>query len=139
MQHRLEPHPRKVGVRLPGKGNSNSRGARLVHLIITMINWIRTRRFSLKDFDLYNTLDLGWDPSAPKVPFPPHRVGLSFEPSLSLSQYQKRHLSFSLSLFLSISLYLSLFVSLFLGISDGIALYLSLCLCLSLSLSLSLS
>jgi len=28
---------RKVDVRLPGKGNSNSHGARPVHLIITMI------------------------------------------------------------------------------------------------------
>jgi len=31
---------------LPGKGNSNSRGARPVHLIITMIKWIRTRRLT---------------------------------------------------------------------------------------------
>ena len=35
---------RKVDVRLPGKGNSSSHGARPVHLIITMIKWIRTRR-----------------------------------------------------------------------------------------------
>ena len=35
---------RKVDVRLPGKGNSNSHGARPVHLIITMIKWIRTSR-----------------------------------------------------------------------------------------------
>jgi len=33
--------PRKVDVRLPGKGNSNSHGARPVHLIITMIKWVR--------------------------------------------------------------------------------------------------
>ena len=33
---------RKVDIRLPGKGNSNSHGARPVHLIITMIKWIRT-------------------------------------------------------------------------------------------------
>ena len=32
---------RKVDVRLPGKGNSNSYGARPLHLIITMIKWIR--------------------------------------------------------------------------------------------------
>ena len=31
------PPDRKVDVRLPGKGNSNSHGARPVHLIITMI------------------------------------------------------------------------------------------------------
>ena len=39
---------RKVDVRLHGKGNSNSHGARPVHLIITMIKWIRTSRLSLK-------------------------------------------------------------------------------------------
>ena len=30
----------KVDVRLPGKGNENSHGARPVHLIITMIKWM---------------------------------------------------------------------------------------------------
>ena len=35
---------RKVDVRLPGKGDSNSHGARPVHLIITKLRWIRTRR-----------------------------------------------------------------------------------------------
>ena len=39
---------RKVDVRLPGKGNSNSHGARPVHLILTMIQWIRTSRLSIK-------------------------------------------------------------------------------------------
>ena len=34
---------------LPGKGNSNSHGARPVHLIITMIEWIRTSRLSMKN------------------------------------------------------------------------------------------
>ena len=38
-----------VDVRLPGKGNSNSHGARPVHLINTMIKWIRTRRLSIKN------------------------------------------------------------------------------------------
>ena len=33
---------------LPGKGNSNSHGARPVRLIITMIKWIRTSTFSIK-------------------------------------------------------------------------------------------
>ena len=42
--------PRKVDVRLPGKGNSNSHGARPVHLIITMMKWIRTSRLSIKNF-----------------------------------------------------------------------------------------
>ena len=37
----------KVDTRLPGKGNSNSHGARLAHLIITMMNWIRTSRLSI--------------------------------------------------------------------------------------------
>jgi len=32
-----------------GKGNSNSHGARPVHLIITMIPWIRTSRLSTKN------------------------------------------------------------------------------------------
>jgi len=40
---------RKVDVRLPGEENSNSHGARPVHLIITMLEWIRTRRLSLKN------------------------------------------------------------------------------------------
>ena len=40
---------RKVDVRLPGKGNSNSHGARPVHLIITMIKWIRTGRLSIQN------------------------------------------------------------------------------------------
>ena len=45
---------RKVDVRLPGKGSSNSHGARPVHLIIT-IRWIRTSRLSIK-----NSLFQGW-------------------------------------------------------------------------------
>ena len=35
-----------VDVRLLGKVDSNSHGARPVHLIITMIEWIRTSRLS---------------------------------------------------------------------------------------------
>ena len=38
---------RKVDVRLPRKRNSNSYGARPVHLIITMFKWIRTNRLSI--------------------------------------------------------------------------------------------
>ena len=41
---------RKVDVRPPGKGNSNSHGARPVHLIITMIKWIRTSGLSIKNY-----------------------------------------------------------------------------------------
>jgi len=40
---------RKADVRLPGKANSISHGARPVHLIITMIKWIRTSRLSIKN------------------------------------------------------------------------------------------
>jgi len=45
---------RKVDVRLPGKGNSSSHGARPIHLIITMIKWIQTSRLSTQ-----NSLSLG--------------------------------------------------------------------------------
>ena len=45
----LAPPARKVDVRLPVKGNSNTHGARPVHLIITMIKWIRTSRLSIKN------------------------------------------------------------------------------------------
>jgi len=41
---------RKVDVRIPGKGNSNSHGARPVHLIITMRKWIRTSRLLINNF-----------------------------------------------------------------------------------------
>jgi len=40
---------RKVDARLPGKGNSKSHGARPVHLILTMIKWIRTSRLAIKN------------------------------------------------------------------------------------------
>ena len=43
--------PRKVDVRLPEKGYSNSHGARPVHPIITMIKWIRTNRLSIENVD----------------------------------------------------------------------------------------
>ena len=36
----------KVDIRLPGKENSNSHGARPVHQIISMVEWIRTSRLS---------------------------------------------------------------------------------------------
>ena len=40
---------RKVYVRLRGKGNANSHAARPVHLIITIIKWIRISRLSIKN------------------------------------------------------------------------------------------
>jgi len=38
-----------IDIRLPGKGNSDSHRARPVHLIISMIMWIRTSRLSIKN------------------------------------------------------------------------------------------
>jgi len=43
-EEEAHPRPKVSDVRLPGKGNSNSHGARPVHLIITMIKWFRTSR-----------------------------------------------------------------------------------------------
>ena len=52
-QNKPGPHgsspARKVDVRLPGKGNSNSHGARPVHLIFRMIKWFRTSRLSINN------------------------------------------------------------------------------------------
>ena len=61
---------RPPDVRLPGKGNSNSRGARPVHLIITMIKWIRTSRLSIKN-------SLWWQVASAVMMIeadPPHKV-----------------------------------------------------------------
>ena len=41
--------PRKVDVRLPGKENSNSYGARPLHTMITMVKEIRTGRLSIQN------------------------------------------------------------------------------------------
>ena len=38
-----------LDARLPGKENSQSHGTRPVHLIITMIKWIRTSRLLIKE------------------------------------------------------------------------------------------
>ena len=40
---------RKVDVRLPEKVNSNSHGARPVHLVIAMIEWMCTSKLSTKN------------------------------------------------------------------------------------------
>ena len=48
MNRKLGRVHREVDARLPGKGNSNSYGARPVHQIISMIKWIRTIRLSIK-------------------------------------------------------------------------------------------
>ena len=49
---------RNVDVRLPGKDDSNSHVARPVHLIITMIKWIRTGRLSIKGSGFYSGVRL---------------------------------------------------------------------------------
>ena len=51
---------RKVDVRVPGKVNSNSHGARPVHLIITMIKWIRTSRLSINNSVSLHCGGRGW-------------------------------------------------------------------------------
>ena len=48
-QQQVNSGVREVDVGLPGKGNYNSHGARPVHLIITMIKWIRTSRLLVKN------------------------------------------------------------------------------------------
>ena len=48
IQHNRFP-TKEVDVRLPGKGNTNSHGARPVHLIITMKKWIQTNRLPIKN------------------------------------------------------------------------------------------
>ena len=42
-------HPRKVDIKLPGKGNSDYHGARPVHQIIKMMKWIRTSGLPIKN------------------------------------------------------------------------------------------
>ena len=48
-RHPARPDISSRQVSESGKGNSNSHGARPVHLIITMIKWIRTSRLSIKN------------------------------------------------------------------------------------------
>jgi len=45
----LPQESRKVDIRLPGNRNSDSHGLRPVNQIISMITWIRTSRFSIKN------------------------------------------------------------------------------------------
>ena len=54
---RYSPRPRKVDIRLPGKGDSNSHGARPVH---QKHRWTRTSRLSIK-----NSLSMGDRKDAP--------------------------------------------------------------------------
>ena len=59
LQRHSKPAANKVDVRLPGKGDSNSHGARPVHLIITMMKWIRTSRLSIKNSLSLSIFNLG--------------------------------------------------------------------------------
>ena len=102
---------RKVDIRLPGKWNSNSHGARPVHLIITTIKWIRTSRLSIKN-SLYRVYPMRRASSPPASP--PATAFLShtlYRSPLSLS-------SLSLSHTLTLSLY-SLSLSLSMGVPNA--------------------
>ena len=83
--------------------SSNSHGARPVHLIITMIKWIRTSRLSINE---------SLSPCQCRV----ERLALYLSPSLS------RSLSLSLSRSLSLSLSLSLALSVCLSLSPSLSL-----------------
>ena len=53
------------------KGNSNSHGARPVHLIITMIKWIRTSRLSINNsLSWYAGAELALAQALPAIEFP---------------------------------------------------------------------
>ena len=65
-----------VDVRLPGKGNSNSHGARPGHLIITMIKRVRTSRLSIKNRNTAGRGGGGVRRGAERAPRPPRRRGL---------------------------------------------------------------
>jgi len=54
-RRQIVPPLRKVDVRLPGKGNSNSHGARPVHLIIPMIKW-RSATGPAKKVSMYHAV-----------------------------------------------------------------------------------
>jgi hypothetical protein len=56
---------RKVDIRLPGKGVSNSHGARPVHLIFKTIKLIRTSRMSIKDSISAGYVALFWRRMSP--------------------------------------------------------------------------
>ena len=49
MVQQLFEGTKKVDARLPGKRNSKSHGAKPVHIMITMMKWIRTSRLSIKN------------------------------------------------------------------------------------------
>ena len=75
--------PRKVDIRLSGKVNSNSHGARPVHQSISMIKWIRTSRLSMKTSFSFCTFYL-----MPSPLVPAQEVGAEEEAELMLSPEQ---------------------------------------------------
>ena len=88
--------PRKVDVRLPGKGNSNSHGARPVHPIITMVKWIRTNR-DRSSARSSGGCGSGWCGSGSLSLYHSHTHSLNLSHSLSLSLSPSPSLSLSLS------------------------------------------
>ena len=149
--------PRKVDIRLPEKGNSNSHGARPVYQIISMIEWIRTSRLSMKN-TLSGLGSCGRRAArdrcmfcTPYAPTPPHPTHLSLCRFVSLCRSLPLFLSLvsphspsrtqspSLSLSLSVVLSLSLSLARSLPTSRSLSLALSLYLSLSPSISISLS
>ena len=52
---------KKASVKLPREGNANSHGARPVHLIITMMKWMRTSRLSIKILSLQAAVTINVD------------------------------------------------------------------------------
>ena len=84
--------PRKVDVRLPGKGNSNSHGARPVHLIITMIKWIRTSRFSISGASAPRSTPPAIMPREKDIEHsPPPHLWQTARPPLSRNRPSPRH------------------------------------------------
>jgi len=59
LAERRSVHTRTVDVKLPGKGNSNSHGARPVRLIIKMIKWSRLAQRTLSLYKIGRVLGQG--------------------------------------------------------------------------------
>ena len=90
----------EIDVRLPGKRISNSHGARPVHLIISMIKWIRTSRLSIK-----NSLSLWAQDGKEVVVSVPVPVGTrARDVSVSPTHSHSHSLSHTPSRFLSLTL-----------------------------------
>ena len=68
---------RKVDVRLPGQGDSQSHGARPVHLIITTIKWTRTSRLSRCYLAPRRTRGQSGSPTPGRAPRSSHAARLS--------------------------------------------------------------